>query len=721
MMKSTNRKLMNVPKTSHRYLSQSTPYLSALMLSTSLAYAHPAHADEEAPLATTQTPAPLATSPHTLLETVVVTSTRANTPKAKHPGNVAQIDGQEVIEIQADHIEQIVNRLPGVNVQRGNGQENLTAIRSPVLTGGAGAGSFLDLEDGVPMRAAGFANVNGLFDAVDDVVNSIEVIRGPGSALYGSNAVHGLMNFISLPSTITPEAITSVRVGPHGVLNSWGTASAGVDAPTYDHSVRLSFSAAKDDGFQDDTGFSQQKGQLRYDYTNQANVVVATINAMNLNQETGGYVNGTDAYKDDALRKTNANPEAYRDAWSLRSAVHWTHAFNDGSSLTLTPYARTNRMEFRMHFLPSQAIEKNGHWSVGLQSSYNLPLQGGHTLIIGNDFEYSDGYLSELQTDPDIFSYEQGLHYNYTVQATTIAPYLHATWALSDATKLTTGVRFEFTDYEYDNLTADGFFGTANRFYRAPDRSDQFADVTPKLGITHQFNPDFIGFANLSRGARAPQATDLYRMQLNQVAAEAKSEKLDSLEIGSRGRLGGVEFEVAAFYMKKKNYFFRDSNNYNVINGRTKHYGIELEAFRTLGEHFDISASATYAIHKYDFNRDVGDINSNITSGDDVDTAPRTLANVRIGYTPIDAARFELEWVHMGEYYTDPGNQEEYEGHDLFNLRASWDLNESLQLSGSLTNILDTRYAERADFNRGADRYFVGEDRALNAGITVRF
>lgn len=712
---------MNVPKTSHRYLSQSTPYLSALMLSTSLAYAHPAHADEEAPLATTQTPAPLATSPHTLLETVVITSTRANTPKAKHPGNVAQIDGQGVIEIQADHIEQIVNRLPGVNVQRGNGQENLTAIRSPVLTGGAGAGSFLYLEDGVPMRAAGFANVNGLFDAVDDVVNSIEVIRGPGSALYGSNAVHGLMNFISLPSTITPEAITSVRVGPHGVLNSWGTASAGVDAPTYDHSVRLSFSAAKDDGFQDDTGFGQQKGQLRYDYTNQANVVVATINAMNLNQETGGYVNGTDAYKDDALRKTNANPEAYRDAWSLRSAVHWTHAFNDGSSLTLTPYARTNRMEFRMHFLPSQAIEKNGHWSVGLQSSYNLPLQDGHTLIIGNDFEYSDGYLSELQTDPDIFSYEQGLHYNYTVQATTIAPYLHATWALSDATELTTGVRFEFTNYEYDNLTADGFFGTANRFYRAPDRSDQFADVTPKLGITHQFNPDFIGFANLSRGARAPQATDLYRMQLNQVAAEAKSEKLDSLEIGSRGRLGGVEFEVAAFYMKKKNYFFRDSNNYNVINGRTKHYGIELEAFRTLGEHFDISASATYAIHKYDFNRDVGDINSNITSGDDVDTAPRTLANVRIGYTPIDAARFELEWVHMGEYYTDPGNQEEYEGHDLFNLRASWDLNESLQLSGSLTNILDTRYAERADFNRGADRYFVGEDRALNAGITVRF
>ncbi len=714
-------KLVNLQSATYQHLLRGSTCFSALLLSASLAHIVPAHAQEAVETIAADKTATITAPQPTLLETVVVTSTRTNTPKAKHPGNVARLDGQEVTDIQADHIQQVINRLPGVNVQRGNGQENLTAIRSPVLTGGAGAGSFLYLEDGVPMRAPGFANVNGLFDAFDDVVSSIEVIRGPGSALYGSNAVHGLVNFISLPSTTTPEAITSVRVGPHGVLNSWGTASAGIDAPTYDHAIRLSYSLAKDDGFQDDTGFGQQKAQLRYDHTDPANEVVATLNVMNLNQETGGYVNGTDAYKDDALRKTNANPDAYRDAWSVRSAVHWTHHFNDGSALTLTPYARTNRMEFRMHFLPSQAIEKNGHWSVGLQSSYKQPFGNGHSLIIGNDFEYSDGYLSELQTDPDIFSYEQGLHYDYTVQATTIAPYLHATWALSDATELTTGVRFEFTNYEYDNLTADGFFGTANRFLRTPDRSDQFADVTPKLGITHAFTEDFIGFANISRGARAPQATDLYRMQFNQVPGEAKSEKLDSLEIGSRGQFAGIEFEVAAFYMKKKNFFFRDSNNFNVINGRTKHYGIELEAFRALGEQFDISAAATYAVHKYDFNRDVGDINSNITSGDDVDTAPRTIANVRLGYSPIEAARFELEWVHMGKYFTDPGNQESYDGHDLFNLRAAWDINENLQLSGSLTNILDTRYAERADFNRGSDRYFVGEDRALNAGITVRF
>jgi len=92
------------------------------------------------------------------------------------------------------HPAEALNRVAGVNIHRGSGQEHLTAIRSPVLTGGAGAGSFLYLEDGVPLRAAGFANVNGLFEAGTEFANKVEVFKGPGPAFYGSNAVHGLIN-----------------------------------------------------------------------------------------------------------------------------------------------------------------------------------------------------------------------------------------------------------------------------------------------------------------------------------------------------------------------------------------------------------------------------------------------------------------------------------------------------------------------------------------------
>src|SRR5262249_36484575 len=104
---------------------------------------------------------------------------------------------QQTIEaVGANHPAEILNTVPGVNVQMNSGQELLIAIRSPVLPAGAGQGSFLILEDGIPTRAPGFGNVNALFELHHETAEDIEVVRGPGSVRYGSNAVHGLINFI---------------------------------------------------------------------------------------------------------------------------------------------------------------------------------------------------------------------------------------------------------------------------------------------------------------------------------------------------------------------------------------------------------------------------------------------------------------------------------------------------------------------------------------------
>lgn len=110
------------------------------------------------------------------------------------PASVDIITKDQIELTAAVHPAEALNTVAGVNIHRGSGQEHLTAIRSPVLTGGAGAGSFLYLEDGVPLRAAGFANVNGLFEAGTEFAGKLEIFKGPGPAAYGSNAVHGLIN-----------------------------------------------------------------------------------------------------------------------------------------------------------------------------------------------------------------------------------------------------------------------------------------------------------------------------------------------------------------------------------------------------------------------------------------------------------------------------------------------------------------------------------------------
>ncbi len=118
------------------------------------------------------------------------------------PGSVSFIDETLVSETLADHPAEILNVLPGVNIHTNSGQEHLIAIRSPVLNGGAGQGSFLILQNGVPTRSPAFGNVNMLFETHHEIADSIGVVRGPGSAAYGSNAVHGVVDLF-LPSAET--------------------------------------------------------------------------------------------------------------------------------------------------------------------------------------------------------------------------------------------------------------------------------------------------------------------------------------------------------------------------------------------------------------------------------------------------------------------------------------------------------------------------------------
>ncbi|PHS31831.1 MAG: TonB-dependent receptor [Methylophaga sp.] len=658
------------------------------------------------------------------LDELVVTGTRSETSLLDLAGNTGKISESEIDLVRADHIEEVINRIPGVMIQRGNGQEHLTSIRSPVLTGGAGAGSFLFLQDGIPLRAAGFANVNGLFEAFSEQAGSIEVVRGPGSALYGSNAVHGLVNVITRAPSLDLERSIDMSVGPHDLYKTKATVSNTMGK----HGYRLSFNGTTDGGYIDESGFDQQKLNFRYDYLGDVNSVTTIFTATNLNQETAGYTEGFNSYRDThQVKATNSNPDAYRDAKSTRLSVRWDHDLSDDSYFTITPYFRSTELDFLMHFLPGTPVEKNEHQSVGLLASYTKEFEGGHKVIVGTDFEYTQGELSEVQEGATVFGrFVQGVHYDYDVDATVIAPYVHSEWQLAEKTRMTAGLRFEHTRYEYDNNTTGGLnFGA---FQRPEDSNDTFNNLSPKLGFTHLVAEDTSIFTNIARGNRAPQTTDLYRIRNTQINGEADSEKVDSFEIGIRKVGNGIQYEITTFYMKKKDHFFRDSTGDNVPNGKTTHYGIELGAFIPLGEKFDLAGSFTYARHQYDFDNVGTDPNgsNSINDGDDIDTAPRHIGNLRLGWNIKPSSRLELEWLHVGRYYTDSGNVHSYNGHDLLNLRAQHQVNKNVTLYGRISNLLNTDYAERADYNyvnafNNTDRYFVGEQAAVHIGASYNF
>ena len=620
------------------------------------------------------------------------------------PASIDILTDWELETISLVHPSEVLNRVAGVNIHRGSGQEHLTAIRSPVLTGGAGAGSFLYLEDGVPLRAAGFANVNGLFEAGTEFADKLEVFKGPGPVTYGSNAVHGLIN---INSRDTADLNTAKVLG-----SSRGLISTQVSISNADN-LRASLSLVSDNGFREDSGFDQQKFQLKYqdDFGPWSVDWLSSFN--NLNQETAGFIQGDDAYLDDDIRFTNPNPEAFRDGKSYRTQARFERGLDDGKILALTPYARRAELRFLRHFVPGQALEKNGHSSVGLQSAYY-----DDSFNIGADVEYTKGFLFEFQENPSRFSFVQGLHYDYEVESFVGAIYAQKDFSLADNVTLDIGARAEYTDYTYDNKASNGRSG---RFIREADRSDDFLTITPKASLRYSFNEGNMVYARAARGSRAPQVTDLYSVQLNQVAGEAEVETLDSLEAGFKGQIGIFSTELAAFTMWKDNFFFRNANGFNVVNGKTRHNGVELSFTGALTDWLTISGDGTLAEHTYDFTETVGSAANNITAGDRVDTAPDTLAHIRATVIPIETIQAEIEWRHVGRYFTNPGNTAEYPGHDIFVLRGRYDVTDEITLFSRIDNLFDTRYADRADFAFGNERYFPGRPRTLFFGLSSEF
>jgi iron complex outermembrane receptor protein len=663
------------------------------------------------------------------LESIVVTADRQRSALRDVPASIFAVGGDVLETVRHTHINETLVRVPGTWISRNNGQESLTAIRSPVLSGSGSCGAFQMSIDGIPMRASGFCNVNQIFEANTEQAGSVEVIRGPGSILYGANALHGAINVISQEISQDFSGDASYELGPHRYNRVRGTVSDSVGR----HGYRISFNGNTDGGYKHDSGFDQQKLSLQHRYDAEgALTITSSLHATNLNQETAGFIEGHDAYKDDDLKRYNPNPESFRDASSLRLSSRFEWALAAGSRVSVTPYYRKADMDFLQHYLPGTPLEENGQYSFGLQTMFASNQEGQLRWQVGLDMETTKGYVKETQFAPAtgtaavVATIPVGKHYDFKVDADLVSPYAQLKYKLDDNDQFLLGLRYEYLEYDYDNRMLDGRTrddGTpcamgGCRFNRPADRSDSYENVSAQLGWIHDIDDAQQVFVNLAHAFRAPDTNEVYRLQGTQNVADLDSEEMDSTEIGYRASRDRVSYSLAAFYMEKENVIFQDSNRINISGAKTKHRGLELNTAVALTDALSLSVAATWAKHTYEGNLNPGAVQ---LAGLDIDTAPRWMGSSQLRWQ-IDAGRsLELEWVHMGSYFMDEVNSTKYPGHDLVNLRYQADFGQRWYYGARITNLFDTDYAERADVGFGQERYFVGEPLSLYLTVGQRF
>ncbi len=629
------------------------------------------------------------------------------------------------------HVQEVLARVPGLNPQRGSGQEYLPALRSPVLTGAGACGALLTAEDGIPLTSPGFCNINELFFAHHEAASRVEVLRGPGTAVHGGNALHGVVNVITATPGASSEA--GVEIGTHGFsrfrLNVPGKSGAGVK-----------LTGTRGGGFREDSGYRQLKftgfkagGNGRWRWT-------AGVAASGLDQDTAGYVTGLDSYRDRETARANPDPEAFRKAVNLRAYSRLEYSRTEALTVVVTPYARYSRMRFRMHFLPGDPYESNHHGGLGVQSAAYMNTAAG-LLVAGVDTEYTKGGLRQWQENDTAGSafarevFPRGGHYDYRVGALWLAPFAQFDLPAGERWTFSAGGRYERVRYDYrtrlaagrtrDDLSVCGFGGC--RYSRPADRADTFMTFSPKLSVMWRPEPERRAWLSLAHGFRMPQATELYRLQGSQTTAELRPEHVRAAELGFALRFAAAgaqadaqaDAQLVLYHMRKRDVLFRDAELFNRAGGGTRHEGLEVDFGWPLASAFKLELTASLARHRYDRDFVLAGIN---LRGLDVDTAPRRFGGVRLRWQDGQERTVELECLWTGGYFLEPQNLHRYPGHELFNLRASTVLKGGLTAYLRLLNLTGRIYADRADYTVfSGERYFPGAPRSLYLGLQWRW
>jgi iron complex outermembrane receptor protein len=659
------------------------------------------------------------------MDPLLISATRELQPRTDLPVSISAISAGQLERVNPDVMYQVFNQIAGVHmVDLGNDQYKLS-IRQPFTN----KAYFLFMEDGIPLRPIGIFNPNGMLDANMAGVERIEVLRGPSSSIYGGNAVAGSINFISKdPSRRLPKEI-SLRRDSYGYLRAdfSGSATKGVVGVSL-----AGFTARQRDSWYEHSDYDRVSFTARADVRLSKDTQIEnTLSYSNLNTDTNGAL---DSLSYVARGFNSLHTFSYREMESFRVKSAIKHAWNGGGQSTLTLFARSNRNDqlpyWRVRGVRGNSSKATGEinaqefWSLGalgLQEwsfkPLNASLQAGFS-VDSSPSTYRANWISvDRDADGRYASYTSpdSLLTDYAADIFNAALFVQGEIIPLPKLRVSGSLRFDHIQYAYDNKLS------AEAYSSAPDETTTFRHVSPRLGVTYDLGNGRGVYSNLSLGFAPPEVNELY----HGVSVPSLSPAtFQSVELGGWAALaaGKAFIDLSLYSMKGVDEIIPIvAPNGSFVNenaGLTRHYGVEYTLLLVPNQLVSVRMSGSQSVHEFidfmDFGVD--------RSGNEMAFAPRFVANGEVAITPqaVAGLRLSAEWNHVGPYYMDNSASAKYEGYDLLNLRASYDLH-PFSVWINVVNVMDTLYATNAAAYVWGSTYNVGQVRSATLGARYRF
>lgn len=468
---------------------------------------------------------------------VVVTANRYEEKLRNVPMRMHLIDKRQLSLQSSVSADEAIQYVPGVNVSRSFGIFSTKSTVSMRGLGGNEQSRVLVLMDGVPINKADGGSVN--WNLVNnDMIERIEVVKGPNSSIYGGNAMGGTINLISR----RPEKTLSLRAGlEYGTFNTMG-GRLSMSGRAFKQADRFFYWSFAGMYRQSDGYITQSKAdQLVNPYITESNLKENSTQMMLGYQFSDNQRVEISATRYDDRRGTGEvvyqeeGNVTDHDIWQMmaryqKSGKTW--------STSLSVFYNTEDYKKVNEFMKDDyTYYKVLSTRTDMGSLFSLNYTGikNHKIVTGFDFRNGavDAY-DKYYTSTDIV-YNKGELSSFGVFVQDEMP------VINDHFKLVGGLRYDYARFSNGHFSIEAPTGETtfmNEYVLTGFKGEPWSDISPRLSLQYSPATHSRYFIQYSHGFRAPILDDMCRSGrmrggFKVINPDLKPEKLNNIELGA--------------------------------------------------------------------------------------------------------------------------------------------------------------------------------------------
>ena len=695
----------------------------------------------------------------------------ASTPYKDLPGSATVMDGLTLKLLNPIGTQEMLEYVPGVN---GFSDDGIGNSRISVSIRGLNprrSSRVLILEDGIPIQPALYVYPNMYYNPPADRIDQLEVIKGSGSVLYGPQTMGGVINYFTRRPRQDFGGLLRLTSGENG-YNSIFTEIGGWGNEKINPEIQLLFK--RGDGFRDNNDFTQLNSTLKLNYNHSANhntYLKVNLNYENSNATYTGLTEYSFENNSNFNPKEDDNFENFRsaidliDTEQLSSTIIKTNkifaSFFDRkwwreNDIFISPDDLNELEPVAQPYYSSSDLVRVGDgksslgilrtfYVVGLERSYaiNHRLFGYESKMDVGARIYFERFIDDKQKglEPDS---REGLYFlpedstivgqSHHYESTAFSGFISESIVFGNLT-LRPGLRFEVFEQErIDRLAGSTYLDKTTNV------------ILPGVGFINQFNKVSL-FGGVHRGFTPPSSGALKILNFGESSDDGgldiEAEKSWNKEIGIRGNLTTLDYEISGFHVDIENLVAAGRGTAFSNLGKVQSYGLEVASSLRLTEIASLLPviNLSYTLMKTEIID--GKIKSNIMGGvvpikgKELPYAPRHTFIVGLEHQLFNGFNFRYDYKYVDDVFTDfenidnignKGIKGPVESYGISNLSIDYNISDKTRMFISAKNLLDKEYiGSRLHSNPGQPEAHLssgilpGPRRQINLGIDYNF